>query len=108
MFFFFFKFQFQILIFEHFSICNSTPSGKKKKSSADTTEGVKFGVDVIYSDPLSVFTYIACSCTVMPDGTDLLADAQTELLCVCAPVCACVRYQKKWFWANVLSLCIKS
>lgn len=21
----------------------------------------------------------------MPDGTDLLADAQTELLCVCAP-----------------------
>lgn len=61
-----------------------------KESSTDTREGVKSGADVIYSDPLSVFASIACSCAVMPDGTDLFADAQTELLCVCTPVCTCV------------------
>lgn len=38
-----------------------------------------FCVDVIYSDPLSLFASIACSCTVMPDGTGLFADVKTEL-----------------------------
>lgn len=44
-----------------------------------------FCVDVIYSDLLSLFASIACSCTMMPDGTGLFADVQTELLsaCVC-------------------------
>lgn len=48
-----------------------------------------FGVDVIYSDLLSLFASIACSFTVMPDGTDLFAEVQTELLSVCVHVCVC-------------------
>lgn len=42
-----------------------------------------FVIDVMYSDLLSLFASIACSCTVMPDGTALFADVQTEQFSVC-------------------------
>lgn len=57
-----------------------------------------FSVDVIYSDLLFLFASIACSCTMMPDGTGLFADVQTELL----SMCVCLREIK----GGVLGICV--
>lgn len=57
-----------------------------------------FCVDVIYSDLLSLFASIACSCTMMPDGTVLFTHVKTELLSACVCVCECLCDLKGGVW----------